>query len=35
MPVLYVAMSELDMDRLPRMKDTLRPEDLNTEACVT
>lgn len=23
------------MDRLPRMKDTLRAEDLNTEACVT
>ena len=23
------------MDRLPRMKDTLRPEDLNTDACVT
>lgn len=28
-------MSEMDMDRLPRMKDTLRPEDLNTDACVT
>ena len=23
------------MDRLPQMKDTLRPEDLNTDACVT
>lgn len=28
-------MSEMDMDRLPRMKDTLRAEDLNTDACVT
>lgn len=28
-------MSEMDMDRLPRMKDTLRPEDLDTDACVT
>lgn len=23
------------MDRLPRMKDALRPEDLDTDACVT
>ena len=22
------------MDKMPRMKDTLRPEDLNTNACV-
>ena len=28
-------MNEMDMDRLPRMKDTLRPEDLDTDACVT
>lgn len=27
------AMSEKDMDEMPRMKDTLRPEDLNTDAC--
>lgn len=26
-------MSEKDMDVMPRMKDTLRPEDLNTDAC--
>ena len=26
-------MSEKDMDLMPRMKDTLRPEDLNTDAC--
>lgn len=26
-------MSEKGMDLLPRMKDTLRPEDLNTDAC--
>lgn len=28
-------MSEIDMDRLPRMKDYLKAEDLNTDACVT
>ena len=27
-------MSEVDIDRLPRMKDYLKPEDLNTTACV-
>ena len=27
-------MSEMDMDHMPRMKDYLKPEDLNTEACV-
>ena len=27
-------MSETDIDRLPRMKDTLTPADLDTEACV-
>lgn len=34
MPVLHTAMSLIDMDRLPRMKDTIKPEDLNTNACV-
>jgi hypothetical protein len=28
-------MSEMDMDARPRMKDTMKPEDLNTEACIT
>ena len=28
-------MSLTDFDRAPRMKDYLKPEDLNTEACVT
>ena len=27
-------MSEMDMDARPRMKDTMKPEDLNTDACV-
>lgn len=27
-------MSEQDMDLLPRLKDTVKPEDLNTDACV-
>ena len=27
-------MSEVDIERMPRMKDYLKPEDLNTEACV-
>lgn len=27
-------MSLMDLDNAPRMKDTLRPEDLNTDACV-
>ena len=27
-------MSEVDIDRMPRMKDYLKPEDLNTTACV-
>ena len=27
-------MSELDIDAMPRMKDYLKPEDLNTNACV-
>ena len=35
MPVLHIAMSEIDMDRLPRMKDYLKAEDLDTDACVT
>lgn len=35
MPVLHIAMSEIDMDRLPRMKDYLKAEDLNGDACVT
>ena len=35
MPVLHTDMSETDMDRLPRMKDYLRAEDLNTDAAVT
>jgi hypothetical protein len=28
-------MSEMDMDRLPRMVDYLKAGDLNTDACVT
>ena len=28
-------MSEKDMDQIPRMKDYLKAEDLNTDACVT
>ena len=35
MPVLHTAMSEKDMDRLPRMKDYLKAEDLDGDACVT
>ena len=35
MPVLHTAMSEKDMDQMPRMKDCLKAEDLNTDACVT
>lgn len=27
-------MSEVDIDKLPRMKDYLKPADLNTNACV-
>lgn len=32
MPVLYVAMSEKDMDQMPRMKDYLKADDLDTDA---
>ena len=28
-------MSEMDMDRLPRLKETTTAEQLDTEACVT
>ncbi len=35
MPVLHTIMSEKDMDRLPRMVDYLKAEDLDTDACVT
>ena len=28
-------MSEIDIDRMPRMRDYLEPRDLNTEACLT
>lgn len=27
-------MSEMDMERCPRLKDYLRPEDLDTNACL-
>ena len=27
-------MSERDMDHLPRMRDTMRAEDMNTDGCV-
>ena len=35
MPVLHTAMSEKDMDQMPRMKDYLKTDDLDTDACVT
>ena len=35
MPVLHTAMSEKDMDQMPRMKDYLKADDLDTDACVT
>ena len=28
-------MSELDMERLPRMRDYMKAEDLDTEACIS
>ena len=27
-------MSERDMDHMPRMKDTMRAEDMNTDGCI-
>ena len=27
-------MSEADIDRMPRLKDYMKPQDLNTDACV-